>query len=90
MSVSLVDAVPAGAIEVMFDEQNQPCFKRADLGQFLGLADIRHMFKNIATKKRYELLKGGGVENPSLLQRQNDHDAFVTLIGCCFGDSRAI
>ena len=31
MSLELFHEVPAGAIEMLFDEQNQPLFKRADL-----------------------------------------------------------
>ena len=31
MGLELFHKVPAGAIETLFDEQNQPLFKRADL-----------------------------------------------------------
>ena len=77
MSVSLFDAVPAGAIEVIFDEKNQPWFKRADIGRFLGLNRIKDMFHDIETVSRVSLLKGAVQNSP--LQRQNSHDAFVTL-----------
>ena len=40
MSLDLFNAVPAGAIEVLFDKQNQPWFKRAHVGKFLGLPQI--------------------------------------------------
>ena len=73
----LFEAVAAGAIETLFDDQNQPCFKRADLGRHLGIADIRHMFKGIKTTSRLEIM--GGVQNPSLGKRKNPHDAFVNL-----------
>ena len=33
MSLELFHEVPAGVIEMLFDEQNQPLFKRADLGK---------------------------------------------------------
>ena len=52
MSLALFNSVPAGAIETLFDDQNQPWFKRADLGRYLGIVDIRHMFKGIKTKPR--------------------------------------
>ena len=100
MSVSLFDAVspsgsaqgaPAGAIEVMFDEQNQPCFKRDDIGRFLGLADVARTFKNIVTKPRLEMSRP---EHPLLTRSRmlknslfrsgmlkNPHDAFVDLEG---------
>ena len=36
----LSEAVPAGAIETLFDRENKPWFKRADLGRCLGIVDI--------------------------------------------------
>ena len=79
MSISLFNAVPAGAIEVLNDATGAPHFKRVDLGRFLGIVDVRHNFKNIATKSRSKIAAGGGGCAPSLLQGQNDHDAFVDL-----------
>ena len=73
----LFEAVAAGAIETVLDNQNQPWFKRADLGRYLGIFDIRHMFKGIKTTSRLEIM--GGVQNPSLRKRKNPHDAFVKL-----------
>ena len=55
MSVSFFDAVPAGAIEVLTDAKGASYFKRADLGRFLDLADIKNNFKNISGKTRYEI-----------------------------------
>ena len=46
MSLALFHEVPAGAIETIFDEQNQPLFKRADLGKYLGIRNIRDNFKD--------------------------------------------
>ena len=40
MPLALFNAVPAGAIEILYDEQNQPWFKRAHVGKFLDLSDI--------------------------------------------------
>ena len=40
MSVSLFNAVPAEAIEVLTDGENQPWFKRAHVGKFLELQKI--------------------------------------------------
>ena len=40
MSVSLFNAVPAGSVEVLFDDGNQPWFKRAHIGKYLGHAHI--------------------------------------------------
>ena len=47
MSLELFHEVPAGAIETLFDEQNQPLIKRADLGKYLGIEDIKHNFKDL-------------------------------------------
>ena len=37
----LFEAVAAGAIETLFDDQNQPWFKRAHVGKFLEITDIK-------------------------------------------------
>ena len=46
MSLELFHEVPAGAIETLFDYQNQHLFKRADLGKYQGIKDIKHNFKD--------------------------------------------
>ena len=45
MGLELFHKVPAGANETLFDEENQPLFKRADLGKYLGIEDIKNNFK---------------------------------------------
>ena len=47
MSLELFQKVPAGAIETLFDDKNQPLFKRGDLGIYLGIEDKRHNFKDL-------------------------------------------
>ena len=42
MSLALFTSVPAGAIETLFDDQNQPWFKRADFGRYLGIAKVKN------------------------------------------------
>ena len=42
MSLALFNSVPAGAIETVFDDQNQPWFKRADLGRYLGIVKVKN------------------------------------------------
>ena len=62
MSLALFNAVPAGAIEVIFDINNQPWFKRADLGRYLGIIKIRDSFTNFQAeflKRREEILGAG-------------------------------
>ena len=41
MSVSLFNAIPTGAIEVLTDATGEPHFKRADLGRYLGIVDVK-------------------------------------------------
>ena len=79
MSISIFNAVPAGAIEVLTDATGAPHFKRADLGRFLGIVVVARNNNNIVTKSRSELSRPGYVSNVPLLQGQNDHDAFVDL-----------
>ena len=47
MNVSLFSAVPAGAIKVLFDDQNQPWFKRAHVGRFLGLLQVEKLLNRL-------------------------------------------
>ena len=42
MSLALFNSVPAGAIENLFHDQNQPWFKRADLGRYLGIVKVKN------------------------------------------------
>ena len=49
MSFELFHKVPAETIETLFDEQNQPLFKRADLGNYLGIRNIRDNFKELSS-----------------------------------------
>ena len=77
MSLALFNSVPAGAIETLFNDQNQPWFKRADLGRYLGILDIARNFKDIKTTSRLEIM--GQEQSLPLGKRKNSHDAFVNL-----------
>ena len=80
MSLELFHKVPAGAIEMLFDEQNQPLFKRADLGKYLGIRNIRDNFKEFSlhhTRPRSEI-EGAGVTN-TLGRAKNLHDICINL-----------
>ena len=58
MSLELFHEVPAGVIETLFDEQNQPLFKRADLGRYLSIRNIGDNFKDFPshyTRPRSEM-----------------------------------
>ena len=72
--------MPAGAIETLFDDQNQSLFKRADLGKYLGIEDIKQNFKDFPhTLLRLDLEARGLA--PSLRKTKNPHDTFINLDG---------
>ena len=77
MSITLLNAVPAGAIEILTDAEGLPHFKRADLGRFLGIVDVKATYRDTSTVSRKALFKTGD----TLLRGQNDHDVFLTLDG---------
>ena len=82
MSLELFHKVPAGVIETLFDNQNQPLFKRGDLGKYLGIEGIRHNLKDFPshyTRPRSDLEAGG--QAPSLGRTKNPHDIFINLDG---------
>ena len=67
VSLELFHEVPAGVIETLFDDQNQHLFKRADLGKYLGIKDIKHNFKDFPshyTHSRSEIEAGGQAPPP--------------------------
>ena len=77
MSITLFSAVPAGAIEVLTDVESSPQFKRADLGRFLEIIDVKATYRDVGTTSRKILSRRVCSPHPS--QRQNDQDAFVDL-----------
>ena len=77
MSIALFNAVPTGAIEVLSDAEGLPHFKRADLGRFLGLVNVKATYRELKTISRKALFKTG--DTP--LRGQNDHNVFLTLDG---------
>ena len=62
MSIALFNAVPAGAIETLYDDEDQPWFKRSDVGRYLKIADIGRNFKELNgdIRTRQEILGPGG------------------------------
>ena len=85
MSLDLFNSVPTGAIETLFDEQNQPLFKRADLGRYLGIKKIRDSFIDFPAHfcRTRETLDGTtSTGTTGVLGRlRNPHDVFVNLDG---------
>ena len=80
MSLELFHKVPAGAIETLFDEQNQPLFKRADLGKYLGIRNIRDNFKEFSWHHASPRSEIEGVPPYKTFGRaKNHHDIFINL-----------
>ena len=80
MSLELFHEVPARAIETLFDAQNQPLFKIADLGKYLGIRNVRDNFKEFSShhaRPRPEI-EGVGVTD-TLGRAKNPHDIFINL-----------
>ena len=62
MSLELFHKVPAEAIQTLFDDQNHPLFKRANLAKYLDKEDIKHNFKDFPshyTRPRLDIGAGG-------------------------------
>ena len=90
MSLGLFHKVPAGAIETFFDDQNQPLFKRADLGKYLGIEDIKPNFKDFPlyyTHPRLDLQVGRFT--PSVGRTKNPHNIFISPDGSMEMDVRS-
>ena len=80
MSLELFHKVPAGAIGTLFDEQNQPLFKRADLGKYLRIWNIRDNFKEFSSHHAHPRSEIEGVGHTDTLGRaKNSHDIFINL-----------
>ena len=82
MSLELFHEVPAGATETLFNEHNQLLFKRADLGKYLGIDDIRHNFRDFPShyNRLRSDIEGGGLA-PTLGRTKNPHEIFINLDG---------
>ena len=72
--------MPAGVIETLFDDQDQPLFKRSDLGKYLGERNIRDNFKDFSShhvRSRSEI-EGVSVTYP-LGRTKNSDYIFINL-----------
>ena len=84
MFLALFNALPAGAIETLFDNQNQPWFKRVDLGRYLGIVKVKssmHIPSDFMCKRQD--IEGVWPQAP-LGKRKNPHDVFVNLGGAIY------
>ena len=84
MSLALFNSVPARAVETVFDDQNQPWLKRADLGRYLGIVKVKksmHIPSHFMCKRQD--IEGVWPQAP-LGKRKNPHDVFVNLDGAIY------
>ena len=76
MSLELFHEVPAGVIETLFDEQNQPLFKRADLGIFINLDGSIKMIVRSKKPKAVALVKW--LTKKGVEKIQEEHQQAIT------------
>ena len=82
MSLELFHEVPARAIETLFDAQNQPLFKIADLGKYLGIRNIKDNFKEFSShhaRPRPEITTSSS-SSQDHQQAIEEKDATITLL----------
>ena len=91
MSLELFHKVSAGAIETLFNEQNLPLFKRADLGKYLGIRNIRDNFKEFSWHHAYPRFEIEGIGVSETLGRaKSHHDIFINLNSAIEKKPRAV
>ena len=89
MSLSIFNAVPAGAIEVLFDGRNQPWFKRAHVGKFLALSQIEKSLNGLdewESKPRsvFEPTCSSTMSWSGSKSEQNKTDVFLSVYGVIY------
>ena len=77
--LALFNAVPSGAIEVLYDSSNQPWIHRAQFGKYTGLIHIRTSIPEVMQCEQRARcdLKGGQPLAP-LGRSKNSHDKFIS------------
>ena len=66
----------AGSIEMLYDADNLPWFKRAHIGKFLGLS---HVITSIQDEMKREQHTRSELEEGSYGRSKNHHDAFINF-----------
>ena len=79
MSLQLVSNL-SNEIETLFNEQNQPLFKRAELGKYLGIINIRDNFNELSSHHASPQSEIEGISvTDTLGKAKNPHDIFINL-----------
>ena len=79
MTLALFNAIED--IEVLIDCDNQPWFKRAHVGAFLGLEDIRTSVRNLEGDEFCTRKQLGARHNTPGNFKGQDHDVFLSVYG---------
>ena len=84
MSLALFNAVPAGAIEILYDEQNQPWFKQVHVGEYISIANMRDATSKLDPedkKSRAEINVNRPEGSYSPPKHAKPHDHFLSIDG---------
>ena len=84
MSLALFNAVLAGAIEILYDEQNQPWFKQVHVGEFIGITNMSDATSKfgVEDKKNRDKITLGSTEGSYTLPKHAKlHDGFLSVNG---------
>ena len=73
--------VPAGAIETLFDGQKQAIFKRADLGKYLGIENIKYNYTFFIKLHLFQIRSGWGRSDSPPWKSEKCHNVFINLDG---------
>ena len=82
--LSLFNAVPAGAIEILYDEQNQPWFKQVNVGEFIGIANMSEATSKfgVENKKNRDKITLRSTESSYTPPKHaKPHDGFLSVNG---------
>ena len=84
MSLALFNAVPAGSIEILYDERNQPWFKQVHIGEYISIVNMRDATSKIDPedkKSRAEINVGSTDVSYTPPKHAKPHDDFLSVNG---------
>ena len=75
-----MSTIPAGAIEILYDEQNQPWFKQVHVGEYISIANMRDATSKVdpEDKKSRAEITDGSYTPP---KHAKPHDDFLSVNG---------
>ena len=84
MSLALFNAIHAGVIEILYDEQNKPWFKQVHVGEFIGIANMSEATSKIdpenkKSRSEINVARTDGSYTPP--KHAKPHDGFLSIDG---------